>query len=125
MTTKTIQRSAAALAAIAVILGALGAHALKAQLGSEQLDSYKTGVLYHLLHAIALLALLGLNLLSEKGRSLVAKLWLSGIVCFSFSIYLLSTQDLHGLSVTWLGPITPIGGLLLIAGWVSLFINSK
>ena len=111
------KRIAAISAAIAIVLGAFGAHALKERLvAANTLDSWNTAVLYHLVHSVALLAvaLYGKNAL-KGSLSVAAKLWCLGIVVFSGSIYILA---LGGPG--WLGPITPIGGLGFIAGWVAL-----
>jgi uncharacterized membrane protein YgdD (TMEM256/DUF423 family) len=106
---------AAALGAIGVGLGAFGAHALRARLAPELLAAWQTGVLYHLLHSVALLAL-GL-FAQATGRTVTvpASLFTAGIVLFSGSLYLLA-----GLGQRWAGPITPLGGLCLIAGWLAL-----
>jgi uncharacterized membrane protein YgdD (TMEM256/DUF423 family) len=103
-----------------VILGAFGAHALRARLDPAQLASWTTGVQYQLLHAIALLAIALWT--QGNGRSLGPTPWLFalGMLLFSGSIY--------GLVLTpwrWLGPVTPIGGLLLIAGWLSLLWTAR
>ena len=113
------------LAVTAVALGSLGAHALKYILSDSQLHSFETGVRYQLFHAITLL-MLALN--TEKfnhhlNKSL--KLMTAGICFFSFSIYLLSIQDAIGISLSFLGPITPIGGLLLICAWLILLFSIK
>ena len=113
------------LAVTAVALGALGAHALKYILSDSQLHSFETGVRYQLFHAITLL-ILALN--TEKFNHHLKKslkLMTTGVYLFSFSIYLLSIQDVIGISLTFLGPITPIGGLLLITSWILLFFSIK
>ena len=110
-------RLAGALGFLGVALGAFGAHGLRERLAPGMLDVYKTGVLYHLLHAVALLAVaLGAERLARPKA--VAALWAAGVVIFSGSLYALA---LTGVGV--LGAITPIGGLLLMAGWVTLAIN--
>lgn len=115
-----MKNTIAILGALAVALGALGAHALKDVLDPSSLASYKTAVLYHLFHTIALLAL-------TRGsyKKLTAQLWMGGIALFSGSIYLLATDELLGLSFSFLGPITPIGGVLLIGGWLSLLGSNE
>ena len=125
MTTDKFIKIAIFFAVTAVALGALGAHALKDILSDSQLHSFETGVRYQLFHAITLL-MLALN--TEKfnhhlNKSL--KLMTAGICFFSFSIYLLSIQDTIGVSLTFLGPITPIGGLLLICAWLILLFSIK
>ena len=113
------------LAVTAVALGALGAHSLKDILSESQYHSFETGVRYQLFHAITLL-LLALNcdkLNQHLKKSLI--LMSTGSCLFSFSIYLLSMQNILGISLSFLGPITPIGGLLLIASWIVLFFSIK
>jgi len=110
-------RLAGTLGFLGVALGAFGAHGLRDRLAPGMLDVYKTGVLYHLLHAVALLAVaLGAERVARPRA--VAALWAAGIVVFSGSLYALALT-----SVTTLGAVAPIGGLLLMAGWVTLAIN--
>ncbi len=110
--------------AMAVVLGALGAHALEALISPEQLDSFKTGVRYQAWHSLALIILgfSGIQLLGKKSFKVLTILFIGGIIFFSISIYLLSTRELLGIESwkSFLGPITPIGGLLLISGWLFL-----
>ncbi len=99
---------------LAVILGALAAHALKDQLSEAgTLESWKTAALYHLTHSMVAL------FLAQAGFRRVGWTMLAGILLFSGSIYLLCLFD--GLS--WLGPITPVGGLLLIGAWFALGVT--
>ena len=100
---------------LAVILGAFGAHGLKDRLSEAQLASWSTATQYQLLHSVALLALALFAAQSGRQIRLTATLWSVGMLCFSGSIYLLLLT-----SMRWLGPVTPIGGLLLIAGWLAL-----
>lgn len=103
--------------ALAVALGALGAHYLKAELSPESLNSFQTGVRYHVYHSLALLIIAGNpRFVGLKRQSLLMAI---GMLFFSFSIYLLSTRGvlLSEGSARWLGPITPIGGVLLISSW--------
>lgn len=111
------------LAFLAVALGALGAHALKAMLSPERLASFETGVRYHLAHALAVLLLATLIHFGKK-RGLVLACWLfvAGILLFSGSIYLLTLQDILTINLSYLGPITPVGGILFMAGWVMVFV---
>jgi len=110
------------LGAFAVILGAFGAHYLKALLSSESLASYHTAVQYLFIHSILMLLVSVLfSLTKNKELILVLKTLFIGIICFSGSIFLLSTRDLTGFSLTQIiGPITPIGGILLIFSWLYL-----
>lgn len=117
----------AALLAIAVILGAFGAHALKERLDPAQLANWRTGVDYHFYHALGLL-LVGLleNRIGLKRARWISGLLVAGIVLFSGSLYVLSAKDLLGTegASRLLGPITPLGGLCFIAGWAVLFITA-
>lgn len=112
MNSTTALRIAAITGFLAVALGAFGAHGLKATfLENGQAHNWETAAHYHLVHAVVLLVL--------ATRSAVAKLpfllFTAGIVIFSGSLYLLAVT-----SVKWLGAITPIGGVCLIAGWLAL-----
>lgn len=110
MTQNTSQTTwAALLGALAVGLGAFGAHGLKATLAAHQTtEIWQTAAHYHLVHAVALLVL-GLAGCSQWGWRLMA----AGVVVFSGTLYVLSVTG-----IKWLGAITPIGGVCLIAGWV-------
>ncbi len=112
-------RSSSAIAGLAVILGALGAHALKSELDSQSLESFNTAVRYQMWHALALMAL---AIIHEKFKfsAWVFRLWILGIIFFSGSIYALTLDNLIGLNLSFFGPITPLGGLALIAGWIML-----
>jgi len=107
-----------------VILGAFGAHALKDRLNPAQLLSYETGVRYQLIHAVAMMVVA--MLAGSAGSSLLkwaGQLFAVGVFLFSFSIYLLATREMTGLvSWKWLGPVTPLGGLCLISGWLILLV---
>ncbi len=117
------------LGGIAVILGALGAHALEDLISVSQLDSFNTGVRYQMYHAILLVSLGMSSLVETKALKTIINLLIIGTLIFSFSIYLLSTKNISGLNLGFiLGPLTPIGGLLLITAWgllVRLFIVNK
>jgi uncharacterized membrane protein YgdD (TMEM256/DUF423 family) len=108
-------QAAAISGTLAVIAGAFGAHGLKARLSPEQLESWATAAQYHLLHSVVLLALGLFAAYSGRSIKLPASLFGFGIVLFSGSIYLLVLTKMR-----WLGPVTPIGGLFLILGWLSL-----
>jgi len=115
-----MNKTVALIGALAVALGALGAHGLQDLIAPSSLASFRTGVWYHLLHAVALLAI-------TRGsfKRITALLWVWGIVFFSGSIYLLAIDEYFGLSLSFLGPITPIGGILLISGWLTLIVSNE
>src|SRR5437016_14489470 len=113
----TLFRLAAAVCFLAVGLGAFGAHALKATLQeSGMLEVWNKAVLYHLLHAVALVALT----LRGAGNRTAYFLIAAGILFFSGSLYAMALTN-----VRWLGAITPIGGLCFLAGWAWLVISPQ
>ncbi|MFN7116683.1 MAG: DUF423 domain-containing protein [Saprospiraceae bacterium] len=122
---KVFLRIGSFLAMLAVILGAFGAHALKDVVPAEQLTTFETGVRYQMYHALAIL-LVDLLIHFRKTKYLIAAGWLftAGIICFSGSLYILTFRyTAWQLPVGLLGPITPLGGLLFVSGWVVLFIS--
>ena len=111
------------LGGLAVIFGAFGAHALKKILSEEQLKSFETGVKYQMYHALVLL-IIGFNLeLKTTLETLMAYSFITGVILFSFSIYGLVISSAKNKKLAFLGPITPLGGLLLIIGWGLLFVT--
>lgn len=116
MDKKTIT-AGAFLGMLAIILGAFGAHALKAVLSPEQLITFETGVRYQMYHALFLLFIGTTGLLSQKTKKTIYYLVLVGVLFFSGSIYLLATNDLTSFDFRVIGFITPIGGFLLILAW--------
>lgn len=105
---------AAALGFVGVALGAFGAHGLKNLLtANNTIAIWQTAVLYQLIHAVAALWAAGRN-------PLVVWLWAAGVVIFSGSLYLLAVTNLK-----WLGAITPLGGLLFLAGWVLIILKPQ
>lgn len=120
---KKIISTAAILGFIAIILGAFGAHALKKVLDVEQLLSFETGVRYQMYHALFLLFIGSIKLISEKTKKNIYYLVLFGVILFSGSIYLLATKNVTNVDFSIIGFITPIGGLLMIMAWGLLFLN--
>ena len=109
---------AAVFLALAVGMGAFGAHGLRARLDAYHLDIYKTAVLYHFLHALGMLIVAMLpktGALSPEPANAVCWLLAAGILIFSGSLYLLA---ITGVSV--LGAITPFGGVAFIVAWLLL-----
>ena len=102
-------------AALVVVLGAFGAHALKARLSSDMMAVYQTAIQYHLFHALGLIAVgvLGAWLPGSGYLKWAGWTMLAGIVLFSGSLYLLSVSGIR-----WLGAITPLGGIAFIVAWV-------
>lgn len=102
---------------LSILFGAFGAHSLKKVLSEEALVSFETGVRYQMYHALFLLLIANTAFLSVKEKSILFYLVLVGVLFFSGSIYLLSTSVITGIKTKFLGPITPVGGLFLIASW--------
>ena len=117
-----IRQIAAIFGIIAVIFGAFGAHALKAQLSATALENWKTAVNYQFVHALALLLLATLP--TNRLIRLSAWFFALGIVCFSGSLYLLSIREILTINTAFVGPITPIGGLFFILGWLCIFFSA-
>ncbi|GAA5510808.1 DUF423 domain-containing protein [Novipirellula caenicola] len=121
--------AAAVCGALAVLFGAFGAHGLPDFLQSRGLDAetiikrsgqFDVAARYHLVHAVVLLVIAAIPFGSDRIRRVAAWLMLLGILFFSGSLYLLVA-----LNTPWLGAVTPIGGLLWIAGWLSLLGLAK
>ena len=112
------------LGMIAVILGALGSHALKEVLSPEQLESFTIGVRYQMTHVLLLMVVLLTSYFDEDVKQTSFWLTIIGILLFSGSIYLLNLQELLGVKLSFLGPVTPIGGLFLIANWGFLALKA-
>lgn len=124
---KTVAVTGGIVIVLSIILGAFGAHALKEILEPDQLASFETGVRYAIYHGLAFLVF---GLASDKlpSQKWVYRFMLAGVILFSVSIFLLALQPVLGVSLKFLGPVTPIGGVLLIASWcifIAGLIRSK
>jgi uncharacterized membrane protein YgdD (TMEM256/DUF423 family) len=111
---RAIVSYAGILGACGMALGAFGAHALRARISAEMLEIYRTGVLYHLFHAVALLGVAAVVPYLRFPR-LTTGLFVGGVLVFSGSLYVLAISGVR----IW-GAVTPLGGIALIAGWLSL-----
>lgn len=116
---------AAFFAGLAVALGAFGAHGLqKITSDTAILHSYNTGVQYQVYHSLGLLAVAVLfEKFSSRWLRWVANCFITGIILFSGSLYLLTVLKIQNVSTKWVGPITPAGGLFFIAGWLLLLMT--
>lgn len=113
----------ALLGAIAIILGAFGAHSLKQVLSPESLTVFETGVKYQMYHALFLLFTGIATTLSARSKKAIFILVLLGVIFFSGSIYFLACDAILPFSIKSIGFITPIGGLLLISAWIVLLTD--
>lgn len=111
------------LALIAVIFGAMGAHALKDFLSTDQLVSFETAVRYQMYHGIALIAISSTKYIKLKIKKLLLFLIGFGVLLFSGSIYLLVGAPIFEMDFKFMGPVTPVGGLLLIIAWIFIIIS--
>lgn len=116
--------TASLLGALCVLLGAFAAHKLKDILEAPLLQTFETAVKYQMYHVLALLAV-GILYKDFSCKQMLWSGWffIAGVILFSGSLYLLCFLRQQGLSYKWVGPITPLGGLCFIAGWVLLAIG--
>lgn len=113
---------------LSIILGAFGAHALKKILSVDQLVSFETGVRYQMYAAFFLLIVGYILKFETSSDKWIPIFMILGTILFSFSIYFLTLQDYLGVNLKFLGPITPLGGLLMIVSWGMLilyFVKNK
>ena len=111
---------AALYGAVVVALGAFAAHGLKSRLSEQLLAVFQTGVTYQFYHTLALLlAGLWLRFAPSPWVAAAGIFWALGVVLFSGSLYALALT-----SIKWFGPITPLGGLLFILGWICLLVGA-
>lgn len=115
---KRITITALVLLILGIILGAFGAHGLKGKVSVEKIASFEVGVRYQMINAIALLALASLRMKISGSLRVAFLLVLLGVILFSGSIYGLTFQPNPSGITKVLGPITPLGGLLMIIGWI-------
>lgn len=123
---KTFGIIAAVYGMLAVVLGAFGAHALKEKLDAYSLEIFNKGVQYQFYHVAALLAVIFLaDKVPSKTLNYAGWFFTAGMLFFSGSLYLLATRSLLGTDAISpvIGPLTPIGGLCLIIGWVLLLVS--
>ena len=120
---KRIIISAAIFGMLAVVFGAFGAHSLKKILTADEMEIWHTAVQYHFYHTFALLFLSTFARFKNNIINFSSYCFVAGIILFSGSLYLMALKNVfHWDSVSFLGPITPVGGLFFILGWLSLLL---
>ncbi len=110
----------ACFAFLSVALGAFVSHFLKSYLDLQELNAFQTGIRYMMYHGLAILILSGLEI---PKNIFIFRLFFWGTILFSFSIFILSLQKFFSKDLSFLGPITPLGGTLLILGWIVLILR--
>ena len=119
---KIILVSATTLGIFAIVLGAFGAHGLKALISAESLQSFETGVRYQMYHAILLLFIGTSTIFNAKTKKVLFYTIVVGLLFFSGSIYGLATNELSSFDFKGIALLTPIGGLILIISWVIMLM---
>ncbi len=119
---RNILMNAGIFGLLAVVLGAFGAHGLKPLLSSDMLAAYETGVRYHFYHMVVLLVLGFVAQSTDKLLHRAATFFTLGIILFSGSLYGLALSSISGNVWSWLGPVTPVGGVCFITGWIFIFL---
>ena len=117
---KKFKLAGAFFALLSVILGAFASHFLESYLDSQELDAFETGIRYMMYHGLSLLILAGFEI---SKNTIIFRLFFWGTVLFSFSIFLLCLQNIFSMDLSFLGPITPLGGALLISAWIILILK--
>lgn len=120
---KTILGVGIILGVTAIMLGAFGSHGLEKLVSTENVDTFSTGVTYQMYHALFLLFLGSMNFITAESKKVVFYLIVMGVMLFSGSIYTLATNELTGFDFKKIAFLTPIGGSLLIFGWILLGIR--
>ncbi len=117
------------LGATAVIIGAFGSHGIAPHLSDKQINTFEIASRYHFYHALAVLgmALLYPHVADTRGVNRAAYAFTIGTILFSGSLYLLACKDILQLGTVTkiIGPITPVGGLAFILGWIILILSVK
>ena len=125
MKSKTILQTGAIICGLTVMIGAFGAHALKATLeANDRVSPFETGVLYQMFHGLGIIALGLISTLKKISTKWITRaFWcfLLGVVLFSGSLYGLAIWP----QLAWLGPVTPVGGVLFVVGWVAIISAFK
>ncbi len=122
---KTIFLTGILFGILAVVLGAFGAHGLEKLVDADAIQTWETGVTYQMYHALLLLVLANVKGIPEVYKKWIFYCIVAGIILFSFSIYFLATNTLTSFDFKTIGFVTPIGGLLLILGWILLGLKFR
>ena len=116
-------RAGALFAAFSVLFGAFGAHQLKEIVDANHLVTWETACHYQMVHALALLLISQMGV-GNKHIKWAGIYFILGILLFSGSLYLIALKGVFSMNLKFIGPLTPIGGLFFIAGWIKVFLFS-
>ncbi|MDW5287279.1 DUF423 domain-containing protein [Formosa sp. PL04] len=120
---KKIVITGGVLGLLSVVVGAFAAHGLKSLISLESIQTFETGVRYQMYHALLLLFVGGTTLIPKAKKALIFYFVVGGVILFSGSIYGLATNVLTGFDFKAIGFITPVGGLLMIIGWIIMILS--
>lgn len=120
---KKILITGAVFGVLGIILGAFAAHGLEKLVDAEAVKTFETGVRYQIYHAFFLLILGGTSFVNLKHKRIILYFVILGVIFFSGSIYGLATNELSSFDFKTIAMVTPIGGLLLILGWIVMLIG--
>lgn len=122
----SVIRSASIFGLLAVAFGAFGAHGLKNLVSADAISTWETATRYQFYHAVVLLVISLLMFHCEhKFLKIASTFFVLGIILFSGSLYLLSLRSIIPVELIWLGPVTPLGGLCFMLGWIFLFVSAS
>ena len=110
----------ACFALLSFVLGAFASHFLKSYLDIQKFDAFETGIRYMMYHGLTMLIIGGFEI---PKNILIFRLFFWGTILFSFSIFFLCLQKLFSTDISFLGPVTPLGGTLLISAWIILILR--
>ena len=110
----------ACFALLSVVLGAFASHFLKSYIDIQKFDAFETGIRYMMYHGLSMLIIGGFEI---PKNILIFRLFFWGTILFSFSIFLLCLQKFFSTDLSFLGPVTPLGGTLLISAWIFLILR--
>jgi uncharacterized membrane protein YgdD (TMEM256/DUF423 family) len=120
---KRIIITASLLGIMAVVLGAFGAHGLRGKISADELKTWDTAVQYHFYHVLALLFLSTFARFNSRLINVSSWCFTFGIILFSGSLYILASKNILNITQTsFIGPITPLGGVFFIIGWICLLL---
>ena len=111
------------LGGLTVIIGAFGAHGIKPVVSQEAFERFETGLLFQVMHLLALLMVWSSGLVSHKARAWIFRWFIAGVLLFSGSLYILVFKEVNDTIPSFIGVLTPLGGVCFILGWGSVALG--